>query len=208
MLSRRFLLGGLIAAPAVIAAGHLMPLRGIKFDPIYRIQSWPVGQDAVGPWMTFQGPLSQLEKAKHDMAEAIGAVFETPIEKVLPPAHRLYEGTDILRDMWRPLPVTGPLGALNFGVRASPEERHEWGNFIRAHSGRYESITDEEGRWCGWGAPKLIHIPTPAEYEQSTAALIERLAKVHTLGHRDADRILREAGFDLPRVRTRQQTMV
>jgi hypothetical protein len=81
VLSRRFVLGGLLAAPAVVAARHLMPLRGIKYDPMVTLQSWPVGQDAVGEWWRHTGPLSRIDEVMRAM-KAHGEVFwghqETP----------------------------------------------------------------------------------------------------------------------------------
>lgn len=44
-VSRRWVLGGLIAAPAVVALSNIMPVRGEVFDLWVRYQSWPFGTE-------------------------------------------------------------------------------------------------------------------------------------------------------------------
>ncbi len=44
MLTRRWFLGGLIAAPVVLQADRLMPIRGTPYDPWVRFQTWPIGE--------------------------------------------------------------------------------------------------------------------------------------------------------------------
>lgn len=75
MLTRRFVLGGLIAAPAVVAFGQLMPLRGTKYDPMVTLQSWPVGQEAVGEWWRHTGPLSRIDDVMREMSAQFGHCF-------------------------------------------------------------------------------------------------------------------------------------
>ena len=43
MLTRRFFVAGLIAAPLVVQVDRLMPLRGTPYDPWVQFQTWPIG---------------------------------------------------------------------------------------------------------------------------------------------------------------------
>jgi hypothetical protein len=45
-LTRRRFLGGLLAAPCVLVASNLMPLRGLTHDLWLRYQTWPIGTEA------------------------------------------------------------------------------------------------------------------------------------------------------------------
>ena len=75
MLSRRSLLSGLFAAPAVVACASLMPLRGYVYNPIIRVQSWPIGTEPVGEWWAHEGPLSRIDKVEDQMREMFGKVY-------------------------------------------------------------------------------------------------------------------------------------
>ena len=76
MISRRHLLRGLIATPAVVAIGSLMPLKGIKFDPLIRLQSWPIGMEMPeGEWWTHTGRASRSVFAEAEMKRQFGNCY-------------------------------------------------------------------------------------------------------------------------------------
>ena len=79
-LSRRSLLCGLMAAPAVVYVGHLMPLRGVKFDPLMRIQSWPFKTTPTGAWAVSEVPLSQFAKAQSQVLKACGSAYSDSLD--------------------------------------------------------------------------------------------------------------------------------
>jgi hypothetical protein len=86
MLSRRGFISGLLAAaaPVVIASSHLMPLRGVKFnplDPLGRVQWWPVAEKVSGLWSTAQCPPSVIRLARLEMVEAFGVEIEALYEE-------------------------------------------------------------------------------------------------------------------------------
>jgi hypothetical protein len=64
-----------------------MPLRGINYDPMVTLQSWPVGQEAVGEWWRHTGPLSRVDEIMSEMRAQFGNVFwghqETLQDKVI-----------------------------------------------------------------------------------------------------------------------------
>jgi hypothetical protein len=110
MISRRFFLAGALAVPAIVAAGSLMPLRGVKFDPIVRVQSWPIGEGAFGAYWSHEGPLSKVGAVEDAMREMFGAAYS----KVL----------DIQPDMTEP--SFASLGGMsNLGVKPTYDERAE-----------------------------------------------------------------------------------
>ena len=81
MFSRRNLLACLFAAPAVVAIDSLMPLRGIKLNPIIRLQSWPFGTEAVGEWWAHEGPLSGIARIEEAMRDQMGRCFWQSVER-------------------------------------------------------------------------------------------------------------------------------
>jgi hypothetical protein len=84
MISRRFFLTGALAAPVVVAASNLVPLRGIKFDPIMRVQSWPIGESAFGAYWSHEGPLSKIGAVEETMREMFGAAYHQKIDFPMP----------------------------------------------------------------------------------------------------------------------------
>ncbi len=81
MFSRRNLLACLFAAPAVVAIDSLMPLRGIKLNPIIRLQSWPFGTEAVGEWWAHEGPLSGIARIEEAIRDQMGRCFWQSVER-------------------------------------------------------------------------------------------------------------------------------
>ncbi len=125
MLSRRNLLAGLVAAPAVVAVGSLMPLRGIKFDPIIRLQSWPIGEDSQGLWWMHEGPLSQSYRIETEMRDLMGAcysqtLYELPYNKG--PTLIDSRGNSFLGAIDG---VGGSINASRLGISPTREEREE-----------------------------------------------------------------------------------
>lgn len=59
MISRRSVMCGLFAVPAVVSFASLMKIRGIKYDPIVRLQSWKFETDPEELWWAYEGPLSK-----------------------------------------------------------------------------------------------------------------------------------------------------
>ena len=114
MFSRRNLLACLFAAPAVVAIDSLMPLRGIKLNPIIRLQSWPFGTEAVGEWWAHEGPLSGIAHIEEAMRDQMGRCFWQSVERG--PARAMADHTtpeDAILDM----PLAGRSeSASRFGV--------------------------------------------------------------------------------------------
>ena len=77
IISRRSLLGGLLAAPAVVAFNNLMPIKGVKFDPMIRLQNWPISTDHFDElrpldWVSFTGPLSKAKEMRLGLSSEFG----------------------------------------------------------------------------------------------------------------------------------------
>ena len=90
LLHRRSFLGGLLAAPAVVAFHNLMPIKGIKFDPMIRLQSWPLGTERWGEWWVHEGPLSTMAEAEKAMRKQFGVSYWETKDK--------YKAWDALKD--------------------------------------------------------------------------------------------------------------
>jgi hypothetical protein len=112
--------------PAVVAAGNLMPLRGIKFDPIVRVQSWPIGEDKFGEWWVHEGPLSRAVKIEAEMRDLMGAAYvETDIETpfMMGPTVFDHHGNAFLGDV--KYDDGKPIFASRMGVSPTREEMEE-----------------------------------------------------------------------------------
>jgi hypothetical protein len=122
MLSRRSFIASLIAMPAVVHASNLMPLRGIKFDPIVRLQSWPIGTDALGEYWVHEGPLSRARLIEKEMRDMLGNCYwediDTPKQGPIQgnAGYSLGGAFDYVGDN---------VNASRFGVRMTAEEKAE-----------------------------------------------------------------------------------
>lgn len=67
--------------PAVVAIGSLMPIRGVKFDPLIRIQSYPLDQSPLGEWWTHRGRSSNLARIESEMKKQFGKVYWEVIDE-------------------------------------------------------------------------------------------------------------------------------
>jgi hypothetical protein len=115
MTRRFFLLGA-----AALAALGITRAPASEPESLARIQSWPLDQEPHGLWSTWQGPISQLADAKRDMLQLTGAVHEAPTVSYGP--DQPWAGDDENKEMWRPAPVSGRHGALNFGIKPTREK--------------------------------------------------------------------------------------
>ena len=159
-LSRRSLLCGLIAAPAVICAGNLMPLRGVKFDPIVRLQSWPLGTERWGEWWVHEGKLSNSAKVAAEMRKQFGVCYSVAKDEFKPwvPAHPLDRPSEEAREYGS----GGPRD--QFGYRETLEERRarplmSWANYSsesrltpEAFNISTEILKTQLANVCQWGA--------------------------------------------------------
>lgn len=172
MLSRRFFIGSLLAMPAVVASGNLMKIRGVTYDPIVRVQSWPPSEQAYGPWWVHQGPLSKAGGVEAEMKQALGTCFS----RVLPPSQAteamMISAID-LDAIECPLSLISPSkdGRLErFGIRPTKAEFDE----------RRRTLSEIIPAPARTGRRQLIR--TPEEYEASIATMETDLHKISTWG--------------------------
>ena len=81
MVSRRKFLAGLLAVPAVVSFSSLMPIRGVKYDPIIRLQSWKFGTEASGEWWAHEGRLSRIGSFETAMRDEIGQAYWQEVDR-------------------------------------------------------------------------------------------------------------------------------
>jgi hypothetical protein len=81
-VSRRSVLSAIVACPAVVSVGSLMPLRGVRHDPIIRVQTWPFDTEVSGPWWAHEAPMSQISLAAQGMAESGHKTYWRPVKSV------------------------------------------------------------------------------------------------------------------------------
>jgi hypothetical protein len=165
VLSRRRFFTGLIAAPLVMRASSLMPLRGIKLDPIVRIQSWPLGEEAFGAYWVHEGPLSKIGRIETVMREVHGAAYYSGAVNPEPwqrgPARPLEHGNFIMGTL-----DYDHLDGSRIGFRETREE--------------YEEHHRQAMEWDIKAAPSRVKGPTvwnmtADEYYDSTDRMIATL---------------------------------
>jgi hypothetical protein len=167
VLSRRSLLGGLLAAPAIVAVGSLMPLRGIKYDPLIRVQSWPIGTDACGEWWSHEGPLSKIGRIEDAMREMYGNCYWQAVNPA--PGHL---GPSFVN---RGYQVNGTIAyedgveGSRLGVRPTKDEQEEFHRSLGV-------IKTSEFR--GFPAP----VYDPVAFAKSTEALEAQLRSISRWG--------------------------
>ena len=209
MLSRRNLLAGLFAAPAVVAIDSLMPLRGIKFDPVVRLQSWPIGDDKFGEWWVHEGPLSQFHRIEVEMRSLMGACYSETVYE--PPYGRGPTISDKYGNRFLGAIEYGdkPVSASRLGVSPTREEMAEHsrkaskrynyddhGNFLSDDeyvarcAKKYNEIfvVTEGGRLCRkelYEREKNWIDRFGVAYDRQTNDLIELAWKNHKLGGLD-----------------------
>jgi hypothetical protein len=59
-----------------------MPLRGVKYDPIVRLQSWKFGTEANGEWWAHEGRLSRIGEVEAEMQRLYGTTYWQPVDKL------------------------------------------------------------------------------------------------------------------------------
>jgi hypothetical protein len=131
MLTRRFILGGLVAAPAVIAADKLMPVRSI-IKPYATV--WGVGWDLEVVEHVVWTPQDALMFSRHNaldkFREVTEVVYTKPIPLPLPTPTRMPDGAIPANPMDR-------FAAMQYGkwrMVQVPSLEHP-------HAVRYEPVT-------------------------------------------------------------------
>jgi hypothetical protein len=154
-MNRRALLTGLLAAPAIVAIGNLMPLRGIKYDPMMHVRSWPFDAPAVGEWWRYTGPLSKVAEVESAMREMFGQCYtklhEYPSFAV--ESSRFGIRPEITKPDVKPPPIDDYLASLSSNF--SPERIRrieEYRNWYRPHHEANTNMLKEElSKIARWG---------------------------------------------------------
>lgn len=197
MISRRTILRGLFAVPAVVAIGSLMPIRGVKYDPIVRLQTWKLGTEAKGEWWAHEGRLSRIGEVEGEMQRQFGVSYW---EEVKAPPTPFSSDWNINRTPGDPLagssyegqPITQASDCVSrFGVAHSvprndpPLMTPEQLSDVRRENADYRRrnqrlVTPEEiehrTRWYA----KFIeqHESSLAQFDVTTAKMEEKLAAI------------------------------
>ena len=160
LLSRRSLLRGLVAMPAVVAVGSLMPIRGVKFDPIMRVQSWPLGETPYGAWAAYEGPLSQIGEVHKKLHREYHAAYFDSLEawrKTLKVDDQTLPNKPIIDDpnVGIKIPETAPVEYIcRVGASPLPEERLTGMHFLSYQQTKHipvEVLKAQLASICHWG---------------------------------------------------------
>lgn len=165
-ISRRIFIRGIMAAPAVIAASSLMPLRGIKFDPFIRLQSWRPGTQVYDAWGMEIVPLSKSALAEAKIRDLFGQCYydNAPSPKddrrlALTPACDLNPDLDYYPAQW-----DDGTPQFSMGIRQSERDVKERRLF--------RPVAERPRR--PWSTPK--------QHAASTRAMIDRLSALTVWG--------------------------
>jgi hypothetical protein len=200
LLSRRGFIGGLFAAaPVVIASSRLMPLRGVRFDPIVRLQSWVAGQEVAGPFWVQEGPLSMMKRVEDAMRAEFGSAHYVPLPELQRTAAESRSPNDGLygRDHM-------PIFRIGDAHGLEREDKPESDERFLANIRGWREYQSHRRATQDWVDATKVQQTWHDYYLKQT---IEAKAQCHTIGHPRAEEILRAAGYDGSPAPTRQRAV-